>query len=168
MAVMPEEILGEPLGKGRRVGIVAARFNQYVVTRLVDGAVKALAKAGVKDGDVLLTWVPGAFEIPAAARHLAGSGRVDAVVTLGCVLKGETPHFDFVAGTCADGVARLALEAPVPVAFGVLTCLTLDQALARSNSKGDNRGAHAALAALEMANLAAKIGTPRKRSVAKS
>ena len=137
------------------MAVVAARFNAYVVDRLLDGALKALKKAGVKDADLTLVRVPGAFEIPAAARRLAET--CDAVVALGCVLKGETPHFDFVAGTCSEGLARLAAEGQVGVGFGLLTCHTLDQAMARSQPRGDNRGAHAALAALEMADLLARL-----------
>lgn len=148
---------GKPDGKGRRVAIVAARFNGYVVTRLQAGALKALKRSGVRDRDITVVWVPGAFEIPAAARCLAEAGACDALVALGCVLKGETPHFDFVAGTCSDGLARLAGEGRLGIGFGVLTCHTLDQAMARSGPRGDNRGAAAALAALEMAGLLARL-----------
>ena len=152
---------GKPEGKGRRVTVIAAHFNEYVVKRLVEGTLKALKRAGVRDRDITVVRVPGAFEIPAAARRLAEAGACDALVALGCVLKGETPHFDFVAGTCSDGLARLAAEGRVGIGFGVLTCHTLDQALARSRP-GDNRGATAALAALEMADLLAKLkGKPR-------
>ncbi len=155
MAPPMRTLEGKPEGKGRRVAVVAARFNAYVVDRLMEGALKALKRAGVTDRDITLVKVPGAFEIPAAARRLSGS--CDAVVALGCVLKGETPHFDFVAGACADGLAALAAEGKVGVGFGVLTCHTLDQAMARSQDRGDNRGAHAALAALEMASLLAGL-----------
>ena len=152
---------GSALGNGRRVGIVASRFNRPVVDRLVAGALKALRRAGVADGDLTLAWVPGAFEIPAAARRLAASGACDAVVALGCVLKGETPHFDYVSGAAAEGIARLSAEG-FPAAFGVLACPTLEQAMARSGAR-DNRGADAALAALEMIDVMAQLKPARVR-----
>jgi 6,7-dimethyl-8-ribityllumazine synthase len=149
-------IQGTPDGKGRRVAVIAARFNDDVVNRLMEGALKALKRAGVRDRDITVVRVPGAFEIPAAASLLAEAGACDALVALGCVLKGETPHFEFVAGACCDGLARLVGEGRVGIGFGVITCHTLDQAMARSRP-GDNRGAHAALAALEMADLLARL-----------
>ena len=136
-----------------RIAIVASRFNPYVVDRLLKGARSALAEGGVRDKDVSVAWVPGAFEIPAVAARLVEGRRCHAVVTLGCVLKGETPHFDYVSAACAQGVAEVSRNAGIPVTFGVLTCHTLDQALARSGAKGVNRGAHAAQAALEMLEL---------------
>lgn len=148
---------GKAAGKGLRVAVVASRFNRPVVDRLVAGAGKALKGAGVLDRDVLLVWVPGAFEIPAAAARLAASGRVDAVVAVGCVLRGETAHFEQVVRTCADGVSRVSAESGVPVGFGVLACHTPEQALARSGAGGSNYGAHAALAALETADVLARL-----------
>jgi 6,7-dimethyl-8-ribityllumazine synthase len=143
-------------GHGRRVAIVCGRFNDRITTRLLDGATGELAAAGVADGDVEVLWVPGAFEIPLVARELAATKRFHAVITLGCVIRGETPHFDYVAGECAAGVNRAQLDTGVPVAFGVLTTDDLDQALARS-SDDDNKGVDSARVALEMAALVEQI-----------
>jgi 6,7-dimethyl-8-ribityllumazine synthase len=140
-------------GRGLRIGVVAARFNDAITERLLAGARGALARVGVADDDVVLAWVPGAFEIPLVARRLAASGRVDAVVCLGAVVRGATPHFDHVAGQCAAGVARVGLDTGVPAVFGVLTTDTLDQAFERAGTKAGNKGADAALAAVELATL---------------
>jgi 6,7-dimethyl-8-ribityllumazine synthase len=137
-------------GGGRRIAIVAARFNGEVVERLVDGATEALAAAGVSDDDVEVVWVPGAFELPLAARAAASSGRFDAVVALGAVIRGETAHFDFVAGEAARGLQDAALETGVPVSFGVLTTDTVEQAMDRAGGAFGNKGPDAAMAALEM------------------
>jgi 6,7-dimethyl-8-ribityllumazine synthase len=136
-------------GTGVRVGIVCGRFNDHVTTRLLDGALNGLAVHGVSEDDVTVVWVPGAFEIPLAAKVLAASRRVDAVVTLGAVIRGETAHFDYVAGECARGVQAAQLDTGVPIVFGVLTTENLEQALARSG-ESDNKGEESARAALEM------------------
>ncbi len=141
---------------GLRIAVVAARFNGLVVDQLVAGALAALASAGARAENISLLRVPGAFEIPAAAR--AAAERYDAVVALGAVIRGETPHFDYVAGECARGLMRVMLDTGVPVAFGVLTCDTVEQALARAGGAAGNKGADAALAAIEMANLLRKTG----------
>jgi len=144
-------------GRGRRVAVVAARFNSLVTMRLLDGARRGLATLGVADDDVTVTWVPGAFEIPLAAQRLATTGDVDAVICLGCVIRGETAHFEHVAGQCAAGIMRVGLDTGVPVVFGVLTTDTLEQAMARSTAPGEvgfdqhNVGAEAAAVAVEMA-----------------
>ncbi len=151
----------EPRGKDRRVAVVASRWNPAVVDRLLAGALKTLRKAGVRDRDILLVRVPGAFEIPAAACRLADSGRFHAVVAVGCVLEGETPHFALVTETCAGSLAALSAEGRVGVGMGVLSCHTLKQALARSMPRGINRGAEAAEAALEMAVLLPLLGRRR-------
>jgi 6,7-dimethyl-8-ribityllumazine synthase len=144
---------GSPSGAGLRVGIVASRFNELIGQRLLDGARNALRRAGVADDDVAVAWVPGAVELPLVARRLAESGRVDAVVTLGAVIRGETDHYDHVCGIAASGVARASADTGVPVTFGVLTTDTLEQALQRVGGKVGNAGADAASAAIEMATL---------------
>ena len=140
-------------GRGRRVAIAASRFNRLVTDPLVAGAVEALRRHGVADDDVDLAWVPGAFELPLVAERLAASGRYAAVVAIGAVVRGATPHFDHVAGQAAAGLAAVTRATGVPVAFGVLTCDTMEQALDRAGGKAGNKGAEAALCALEMAGL---------------
>ena len=138
---------------GLRVGIVAARFNEAVVDRLVSGAVDTLVRHGALPGDVHVAWVPGAFEIPVVLRRMAASGDVDALVALGAVVRGSTPHFDYVAGEAAGGAAAVARDTGLPVAFGVLTTDTWDQAVERAGGKLGNKGAEAAVSAIETANL---------------
>lgn len=136
-------------GTGVRVAVVCGRFNDHITVRLLDGARAALTAAGVADEDVHVTWVPGAFEVPLAAKAWAESDRVDAVIGLGAVIRGETGHYDFVAGECARGIQDAQLATGVPVVFGVLTTENLDQALARSGDD-DNKGEESAHTALEM------------------
>ncbi len=143
-----------------RVAVVASRFNETLVQRLVDGALDCLRRHGVDDGDISVAWVPGAFEVPLVARRFAGSGDVDAVVCLGVVIKGETAHFDFVAGGAAQGIAAAAQETGVPVTFGVLTTETAEQAADRAGGKMGNKGFEAALAAIEMASLFQSLPKP--------
>jgi 6,7-dimethyl-8-ribityllumazine synthase len=150
---------GDLLARDLRVAIVAARFNEFVVERLVTGAVDALVRHGASEKNLELVRVPGAFDMPLVVRRLALSKRYDLIVALGAVIKGETAHFDFVAGECASGVSRAALESGVPVGFGVLTCDSLEQAVERAGGKAGNKGADAALAALEMANLLKRLDT---------
>jgi 6,7-dimethyl-8-ribityllumazine synthase len=140
-------------GTGRRVAIAASRFNRLVTEQLVAGAVEALRRHGVAEADVDLAWAPGAFELPLVAARLAASGRYAGVVAIGAVVRGETPHFDHVAGQAAAGLAAVARTASVPVAFGVLTTDTMEQALDRAGGKAGNKGAEAALTVLEMAGL---------------
>jgi 6,7-dimethyl-8-ribityllumazine synthase len=147
-------------GSGKRVAIVCGRFNDLITTRLLDGALGALAVHGVAEADVAVAWVPGAFEIPLAAKALAESGRFDAVITLGCVIRGDTPHFEYVAGPCADGIMTAQMMTGVPIVFGVLTTENLEQSLVRSEPEGDNKGEESARTALEMANLLQAIRTP--------
>jgi 6,7-dimethyl-8-ribityllumazine synthase len=139
-----------------RFAVVAARFNEGIVKKLVDGAVRALTDAGVAADRIEVHWVPGSFELPLAAQHLAGSRRYAAIACVGCVIKGETPHFDFVAGEAAAGIRQVAMATKVPVTFGVITALTEEQAWARAGGAVGNRGAEAAHAALEMADFLAK------------
>jgi len=149
---MPE-LHGSVEGRGRRVAIVAARFNEVVVKQLVEGAQACLVKHGVADDDVEVVWTPGAFEIPMVARRLAETGRYDAVVCLGAVIRGETAHFDYVAGEAARGIREASVATGVPCLFGVLTTETFAQAVDRAGGKHGNKGWDAALAALEMAGL---------------
>jgi 6,7-dimethyl-8-ribityllumazine synthase len=146
--------------RGRRFAIVAARFNEVVVRQLVEGARACLAKHGVGDDDVDLAWTPGAFEIPMVARRLAQTGGYDAVICLGAVIRGETPHFDHVAGQAATGIREAGVETGVPVIFGVLTTETFAQAVDRAGGKHGNKGWDAAMAAMEMAGLLEALPKP--------
>ena len=146
-------IEGDLLARDLRFAIVAARFNEFIVEQLVRGATEALRRHGAKEQQITLVRVPGAFDMPVAVRQLARSGKFDAVIALGAVIKGATAHFDYVAGECASGLARAANDTDVPVAFGVLTTDTIEQAIERAGTKAGNKGADAALCALEMANL---------------
>ncbi|HEX3867250.1 MAG TPA: 6,7-dimethyl-8-ribityllumazine synthase [Gemmatimonadaceae bacterium] len=149
------EFSGSPSGGGgpRRVAVVASRFNHTIVERLVDGAVDALVRHGIAAGDVDVVWVPGARELPLAARRLLSSERYDALVAVGAVIRGDTPHFDYVAGEASRGLAAASVEFEMPVGFGLLTCDNEDQANARAGGVHGNKGWDAALAALEMADL---------------
>ena len=142
---------------GRRVAIVAARFNEFIVASLLKGALAAWREHGGSDADLLIARVPGAFELPVAARRLAGSGRYDAVIAFGCVIRGDTPHFDYVAGECARGLQLANLETGVPVIFGVLTVETVEQAIERAALRAGNKGGEAMETALEMASLMAQL-----------
>jgi 6,7-dimethyl-8-ribityllumazine synthase len=148
-------------GRDLRIAIVVSRFNETICHRLLEGAVDCLRRHGVRDEVTSVTWVPGAFELPIAAKRLAGAGEVDAVVCLGTVIRGETPHFDYVAGAAATGILQAGLETGVPISFGVLTADTTEQAEARAGGKMGNKGFDAALAAVEMANLFASLPKPQ-------
>lgn len=150
---MPKTIEGKLDAKGLKVGLLVSRFNSFVSERLVDGAIDALVRHGARDADISVARVPGAFEIPPAARKMAQSGNYDAIVCLGAVIRGATPHFDYVSAEVSKGVATVAMEAGIPVTFGVLTTDTLEQAIERAGSKAGNKGFDAAVAAVEMANL---------------
>lgn len=147
------ELRGSLEGKGLRFALLVSRFNEVVTDSLLEGAVEALTEHGVDPADLTVVRVPGAWELPGTAVRILDRGQVDAVVTLGCVIRGETPHFRFVAGEAARGLGTLARTAPVPVVFGVLTTDDLEQALRRAGEGPDNKGREAALSALEMANL---------------
>ena len=142
-------IEGKLIGKGLKFALVASRFNDFIVSRLVSGAIDFLVRHGVLEEDIILIKVPGAFEIPVVAKKIAMSNKVDAVICLGAVIRGATPHFDYVASEVAKGIAHVALESNIPVTFGVLTTDTLEQAIERAGSKAGNKGAEAAQAALE-------------------
>jgi 6,7-dimethyl-8-ribityllumazine synthase len=147
------EFSGTPVGEGRRVAVVVSRFNEAITQRLLDGALDALTRHGASYDDIDVAWVPGAWELPAAARFLLASERYHALVALGAVIRGETPHFDFVAGEAARGLADAGAEFDTPIGFGLLTCDTMAQAEARAGGEHGNKGWDAALAALEMADL---------------
>lgn len=151
---------GQLVGQGLRFGIVAARFNGGVTHHLLEGALDALRRHGVAPDAIEVAWVPGSFEIPLVARRLAGSGRYDAIICLGVVIRGATPHFEYVAAEASRGIAAASRETGIPVIFGVLTTDTLEQALERAGTKAGNRGWDAALAAIEMANLLRDLGEP--------
>jgi len=150
---MPKTLEGKISAEGYHFGLIVSRFNDFISSKLVEGAVDALKRHGAKEENLLLVKVPGAFEIPLAAKNLAESGKVDAVVCLGAVIRGSTPHFDYVAAEVSKGIAGVALETKVPVAFGVLTTDNLEQAIERAGTKSGNKGWDAALAAMEMVNL---------------
>lgn len=150
-------IEGALLGSGRKVAIVAARFNNLIVDRLVEGAVDQLVRHGVGADDITLVRVPGAFELPLAARRIANSGKHAGIVAVGAVIRGATPHFDYVAGQCAAGIAAVMNELGIPVGFGVLTVDTIEQALERAGTKAGNKGADAALTVLEMMDLLERL-----------
>jgi len=149
---MPE-FTGAPRGQGRRCAVVVSRFNESVTQRLLDGALDALVRHGVAFDDVDVFWVPGAWELPPAARRVAATERYDALIALGAVIRGDTPHFDYVAGEASRGLSLASADFDVPIAFGLLTCDTMAQAEARAGGEHGNKGWDAALAALEMADL---------------
>lgn len=150
---MPKIIEGKLDAKGLRVGLLVSRFNSFISDRLVEGAIDALLRHGAEKEDINIVRVPGAFEIPPAAKKMAESGRFDAIVCLGAVIRGATPHFDYVSAEVSKGVASISMDAGIPVAFGVLTTDTIEQAIERAGSKAGNKGFDAAMAAVEMANL---------------
>ncbi len=151
---MVEKIIeGQLMAEGLRFAIIVSRFNDFICSRLADGALDTLIRHGASNDQVTLVKVPGAFEIPLAAKRLAHSEQYDAVICLGAVIRGATPHFEYVAAEVSKGVAQVALESTIPVTFGVLTTDSLEQAIERAGSKAGNKGAEAALAAVEMVNL---------------
>jgi len=150
---MPKVLEGKLSATGLRFAIIVSRFNDFISSRLVDGAMDALIRHGADEKEVTLLKVPGAFEIPLVAKRIAGSGNYDAVVCLGAVIRGATPHFEYVAAEVSKGIAAVALESNIPVTFGVLTTDNLEQAIERAGSKAGNKGYEAAVAAMEMANL---------------
>ena len=151
-------VSGQLDARGVKVAIVASRFNSFIVEPLIAGAVDALSRTGGSPAGITIIRCPGAFEIPPLARRCAESGRFDAVVCLGAVIRGSTPHFDYVAGECAKGIANVALGSRVPVVFGVLTTDTIEQAVERAGTKAGNKGAEAALAAVELVSVYRQLG----------
>jgi 6,7-dimethyl-8-ribityllumazine synthase len=150
---MAHYLEGNLQGTGRKIGIVVARFNSFISEKLLEGALDSLLRSGVNTDDIVVARVPGAFEIPLVAQKMAKSGRHDAVICLGAVIRGATPHFDYVAGEVSKGTAQVMLDAGIPVLFGVLTTETIEQAIERAGSKAGNKGSDVAIAALEMINL---------------
>jgi 6,7-dimethyl-8-ribityllumazine synthase len=155
---MVKTLEGNLLAKGLRFGIVVSRFNSFISERLLEGAMDALRRSGAEEKDWTVARVPGAFEIPLASKKMAKSGRYDAIICLGCVIRGATPHYAYIAAEVTKGIASLSLESEVPVAFGVLTTDTIEQAIERAGTKAGNKGFDAALSAIEMANLLKEIG----------
>ena len=149
---------GSLIGTGLKIGIVISRFNEFITSKLLDGALDALDRHGVNDEDVEIAWVPGSFEIPMTANRMASSGKYDAVICLGAVIRGATPHFDYIAAEASKGIANVGLKTGLPVIFGVITTDTIEQAIERAGTKVGNKGADAAEAAIEMANLFRSIG----------
>ena len=154
---MVKVIEGELVVKGKRFGLVLSRFNDFITQRLKDGAVDTLLRHGVKDGEIEMAWVPGSFEIPAIALKMARTGRYDAILCLGCVIRGDTPHFDYIASEVAKGIAQINLTTSIPAIFGIITADTIEQAVERAGTKAGNKGRDAALSAIEMVNLYSKI-----------
>jgi 6,7-dimethyl-8-ribityllumazine synthase len=150
---MPNFIEAGLIAKGKRFGIIASRFNDFITDRLVGGAVDAMTRSGATDRDIDVVKVPGAFEIPMVARRLAISKKYHAIVCLGAVIRGATPHFDYVCAEASKGIAQVSMETQVPVIFGILTTDTIEQAIERAGTKAGNKGWSAAMAAIEMANL---------------
>ncbi|MBW7997674.1 MAG: 6,7-dimethyl-8-ribityllumazine synthase [Candidatus Glassbacteria bacterium] len=150
---MPKYVEGKMDARGKRVALVVSRFNELITSRLADGAVDALVRHGAADNDIAVFRVPGSLEISPVARKLALSGKYDAVIAIGAVIRGDTPHFDYIAAEVAKGIAQTSLEAEIPVVFGVLTTDSLDQALERAGAKAGNKGAEAAMSAIEMMSL---------------
>ncbi|MEW6529605.1 MAG: 6,7-dimethyl-8-ribityllumazine synthase [Thermodesulfobacteriota bacterium] len=150
---MTNAIEGKLDATGLKAALVASRFNDFIVSRLVSGAIDALVRHGATQEDITVVRVPGAFEIPQAVANLARSGKYSVVIALGAVIRGSTPHFEYIAAEVAKGVAQTALESKIPVSFGVLTTDTIEQAIERAGSKAGNKGAEAAMAAIEMADL---------------
>ncbi|MDF2589309.1 MAG: 6,7-dimethyl-8-ribityllumazine synthase [Anaerocolumna sp.] len=148
---------GNLIAQGLKFGIVAGRFNEFIGSKLVAGAMDALKRHGVLEEDIELAWCPGAFEIPLVAKKLAGKNKYDGIICLGAVIKGSTPHFDYVSSEVSKGVAHVSLETGVPVIFGVLTTDTIEQAIERAGTKAGNKGYDAAMTAIEMANLLKQI-----------
>lgn len=150
---MPKIIEANLMAKGKKFGIIASRFNDFITDRLVSGAVDALVRSGAKDSDIDIAKVPGAFEIPLIAKKMVEKGKYHAVICLGAVIRGATPHFDYVSAEASKGIAQVSLESAIPVIFGILTTDTIEQAIERAGTKAGNKGWDAAISAVEMANL---------------
>lgn len=159
---MTEKLTGDLIVRKQRFAVVVSRFNDFVTTKLRDAAVDTLKRHGCPESSICEVWVPGAFELPLAVKKLADTKRFDAIIALGCVIRGATPHFEYISSAASKGLAQVALDAGVPVAFGVLTTNTIEQAVERAGTKGGNKGADAALSAIEMTNLIDQIGTDNK------
>lgn len=150
---MPKIIEGGPVASGLRFGVLAARWNDFITNRLLDGALDTLLRHGADEANITVAKVPGCFEIPLATKKMADSGKYDAVVALGTLIRGATPHFDYIASEVTKGIATIGLDSGIPCAYGIITADTLEQAIERAGTKAGNKGNEAALAAIEMANL---------------
>jgi 6,7-dimethyl-8-ribityllumazine synthase len=158
--MMSKRYQGMLLGKGLKFGLVASRFNEFITAKLLDGALDALLRHGVSEGDIEIAWTPGSFETPFVAKKLAQSGKYGAIICLGTVIRGGTPHFEYVAAEVSKGIAAVALETGVPVIHGVITADNLEQAIERAGTKEGNKGFDAAVSAIEMANLVKAVSSP--------
>ncbi|MBI2830583.1 MAG: 6,7-dimethyl-8-ribityllumazine synthase [Chloroflexi bacterium] len=161
---MGRQFEGSLLGKGLRFGVVVSRFNEFVTGKLLEGAKDALTRHGVEESDIEVAWVPGAFEIPLAAQKLAQTKKYDAILCLGAVIRGSTPHFDYIAAEVSKGIAKIGLDSGLPVIFGVITADNLEQAIERAGTKMGNKGFDAAVNAIEMANLLRNVSASKKAS----
>ena len=155
---MPKILEGKIDAKGLKFGLVVSRFNNFISNHLLDGALDALTRNGAEEKDLSIVKVPGAFEIPLAAKKMAGSGRYNAVICLGCVIRGATPHFEYISAEVTKGIAKVSLESDIPVSFGVITADNLEQAIERAGTKAGNKGWDAAISAIEMINLFKTMG----------
>ena len=156
---MPRIIEGQLVSKGKKYGIAVSRFNEFISSKLLGGAIDALTRHGVKDDEITVAWAPGSFEIPVVVKKMAQSGKYDAVIALGAIIRGSTPHFDYVAAEASKGVAHVGLDAGIPVLFGILTTDTIEQAVERAGTKAGNKGFDAAMGAIEMVSLMEQLGT---------
>jgi 6,7-dimethyl-8-ribityllumazine synthase len=154
---MPKIIEGKIVAKGMKFGIVASRFNDFICGRLIEGAIDSLMRAGAEEKDIAIYKVPGSFELPLTAKKLATSARFDAIICLGAIIRGATPHFEYISAEVSKGIASVGLDTGVPVIFGVLTTDTIEQAIERAGTKSGNKGADAAMTAIEMVDLFKKI-----------
>jgi len=155
---MPKMYEGQLVAEGLKFGIIASRFNEFITNKLLEGAIDALKRHGVADADISVAWVPGAFEIPMVAKKMAESGKFDAVICVGAVIRGSTPHFDYIASEVSKGVAQVGMKTGVPAIFGVITTENIEQAIERAGTKAGNKGFEAAESAIEMANLLKSMG----------
>ncbi|MCM8823785.1 MAG: 6,7-dimethyl-8-ribityllumazine synthase [Candidatus Omnitrophica bacterium] len=148
-----KEIKGNYLGEGKRIGIVISRFNEFISKELLAGCLDTLYKQGVKDNDITVVWTPGSFEIPQVLVNLADSGKFDALIALGVIIRGDTPHFDYIASEVSKGIANIAIDRKIPVVFGIITADTIEQAIERAGTKEGNKGRDSAFTAIEMAEI---------------
>jgi 6,7-dimethyl-8-ribityllumazine synthase len=155
---MDKKFEGILLGKGLKFGVIVSRFNEFITGKLLEGAKDALLRHGVNQGDIEITWTPGSFEIPLVAKKLADTKKYDAIICLGAVVRGGTPHFEYVAAEVTKGIAKVSLDCGLPVTYGIITADTLEQAIERAGTKAGNRGFDAAADAIEMANLLKNVG----------
>lgn len=154
---MVKEIKAELIGKQKSFGIVVSRFNDFITSKLVEGAVDTLTRHGVSDNSIDIVYVPGSFEIPQIAQKMARSKKYDAIICLGTLIKGDTPHFDYIASIASKGIAKVSMDTDIPCIFGIITAESLEQAIERAGTKSGNKGRDAAISAIEMANLSERL-----------